>query len=88
MAKKARRTRPHPKVSLRRVMSVMRAIHKKGKSAHFMAAARKAGVKVAVPPKTVRFIQKFVNDNNLAAHAELKTIGGCPKPYQCPDIAT
>ena len=88
MAKKARRTRPHPKVSLRRVMSVMRAIHKKGKSAHFMAAAKKAGVKIAVPPKTIRFIQKYVNDNNLAAHADMKGIGECPTPYQCPDIAT
>ena len=90
MARTARKTRKlprHPNVSLRRVMAVMRTIHNKRKSGHFMASAKRAKVKITVPPKTIRFMQKYINDNNLAAHADTKGVVLCKKPYSCPDIA-
>lgn len=52
-----------------------------------MVAAHKSGAKVYVPAKTIKFVQKYINDNNLAAHAETKGVTLCKQPYKCPNVA-
>jgi hypothetical protein len=88
MAKKANsRTTRHTRVPLHTVMAVMKTIHKKGKSGHFMVSAHKAGASINVSPKTMKFVQKYVQDNNLTTHPATKGVTVCQEPYKCPNIA-
>jgi hypothetical protein len=78
----------HTKVPLHTVMAVMKTIHKKGKSRHFMVSAHKAGAFISVSAKTMKFVQKYAQENNLAAHAATKVVTArCPQPYKCPNVA-
>jgi hypothetical protein len=84
-AAKSRAVKPI-KVPLHTVMAVMRTIHKKGKARHFMVAAHKAGAFINVHPKTMKFFQKYVQANSIAARSAADT-GACPEPYHCPNAA-
>jgi hypothetical protein len=88
MAKASRSlTAKHAKVPLHTVMAVMKTIHQKGKSRHFMVSAHKAGASINVSPKTMKFVQKYVQDNNLASQTVTKGVTVCQQPYKCPNIA-
>jgi hypothetical protein len=80
----ARTNRPK-KVPLDIVTDAMRTIHDKHDSKQFMKEASDAGVLVTVHPKTLEFMKKYIDENNLGRFAALKKIKDCPTPNDCPE---
>jgi hypothetical protein len=74
------------RVPMHSVVHFMRMLHDEKHTAKFVKAARAAKAKATVTlhPSTVRFIKKYVADNELHGAMTAKVVDPCPDdPFEC-----
>jgi len=72
------------RVPMHSVVHFVRMLHDEKHAAKFAGAARASKAVVTLHPSTVRFIRKYVADNQLHQPMAAKVVDPCPgDPFEC-----